>query len=109
MFETTEFRDSLTKIVEQEARSAGLRQYQTSVVYFLQNLATENESELVDRELRKAAGLRRGVPDALGSARELIKTASDIARAVGRDTLTLPDMQAAYRVKFCQVWPFCKQ
>ena len=74
----------------------------------LQGLAATNESTLMDSEVRKAASARRGIPDALNSARQLIKESATYAAAEKRTVLNLEDVEKAYRAKFCQFWPFCK-
>ncbi len=108
MFETPSFQESLTSVISNEAAASGLTQYEQSVVRFLQHLATANEPELNAIELRKVASARRGVPEALSSARELARLAATYAANDGRKVLSLSDMETAYRAKFCQVWPFCK-
>lgn len=108
MFEQSQFRELLERETSSTAGQSGLRFYNAAVVDYLQRLASENEVILMETELRKAQGSRRGIPEALVSARLLVKEASRVASAAGRDTLQVEDMQVAYRAKFCQVWPFCK-
>jgi hypothetical protein len=108
MFETNFFKKQLTDAIIAEAGENNLRQYEDSIVEYLQGLASQNEPDLMERELRKSASARRGIPDALKSARELTREACRYAAADKRPLLKLSDIQAAYRGKFCQVWPFCK-
>ena len=108
MFETQQFEDDLDKVISRTAGNQGLTKYQNSAVRFLRDLAISNESDLMIHEVKKAAGLRRGVREALKSAELLTREASRYARDDNRDTLTQADMQKAYQANFCQVWPFCK-
>lgn len=107
MFETPQFREQLTQIILREARAAGMDQYENSIVEYLQKLAVENEPILMERELKKTTG-RRGIPDALASAAKLVQEASRYAASDKRTTVRESDIQKAYGLKFCQVWPFCK-
>lgn len=108
MFETNAFKRRLADALYEEATDKGLAGYEPEAVTFLQDLAIANESILMERELRKAAGTRRGITDALASARELAQEASRYARSEKRNTLSESDMEKAYGAKFCKVWPFCK-
>lgn len=108
MFETGSFKDQLTDAVSRETGNNNLEQYENRIVDYLQTLASENESTLMDSEVRKAASARRGIPDALKSARELTREAAGYAAEEKRTVLQLGDIQKAYRAKFCQYWPFCK-
>ena len=108
MFETTRFKEQLTDVVTREALNNNLEEYEPAIIDYLQRLASENESVLMERELRKTAAARRGIPDALRSAVELTKEASRYAAAENRKLLRVSDIRAAYSAKFCQVWPFCK-
>jgi hypothetical protein len=110
MFETEGFKNELTRGVARGTEISGLLEYETRIVDYLQRLASENESPLMEREVRmhKVASERRGVPDALNSATELTKEASKYAAADRRTLLRMSDIEAAYRAKFCQFWPFCK-
>jgi len=108
MFETDDFRDLLTNAVVSEAANRGLTEYRLSIITYLQTLAAQNESPLMERELRKAASDRRGIPAALDSARLLIRESAKYAAAEKRTVLHLDDVEKAYKEKFCQVWPFCK-
>jgi len=107
MFETRDFRARLTEAVSSEAAGSGL-EYETEIISYLQRLASENESILMEREMQKAASERRGISDALISAKILARDASRFAVAEKRTVLKLTDVEAAYRAKFCQFWPFCK-
>ncbi len=109
MFETEDFKKQLDTAVSRETGSSGLKEYETQIIDRLQRLASENESSLMDSEVRKVASERRGIPDALNSARELTRAASRYALAEKRTVLKMSDIEAAYKEKFCQVWPFCKQ
>lgn len=108
MFETDEFRTQLQQTVSNEAARGGMERYETEIVDFLQRLASENESALMEQELRKSASERRSIPDALRSTVELTRTASEYAKSERRDTLQVSDMERAYQARFCQVWPFCR-
>jgi hypothetical protein len=68
MFETEAFKEQLASTVSTEAGRNNLERYQTGIIDYLQGLATQNESTLMEREVRKAASARRGIPDALISA-----------------------------------------
>jgi hypothetical protein len=109
MFETESFRDELERTVSAEAANNNMTHYQTAAINFLQEQARQNEPILMDREIRKAAGTRRGIPDALASARELVKEAAQYAAADKRTLITRADIEKAHNAKFCRVWPFCKQ
>jgi len=109
MFETEEFREQLESAVSSEAARNNLERYQTASIEYLQRLALENERTLMESEGRKAAGVRRGIADALRSARELTREAAKYAAAEKRTLLTRSDVEKAYQAKFCQVWPFCKE
>jgi len=108
MFETTQFRDQISEVVAREAGGASLTRYETGIVNYLQNLATGNESDLMEQEIRKAVGTRRGVPEALESVARVVQDASRYASMEKRTTLTLEDVQKAYALNFCQIWPLCK-
>jgi hypothetical protein len=109
MFETQRFKEQLVEAVSMEVANNKLERYEPAIIDYLQRLASGNESDLMERELRKAPGTQRGVRDALNSARELTKEASRYAAADKRMVLRLPDIEAAYKARFCQFWPFCKQ
>lgn len=108
MFETESFKNQLTAAISAEAANNNLEHYEPGIVDYLQGLASENESTLMDSEVRKIASARRGTPAALNSAKELAKEACKYASADKRTLLKLSDIQTAYRAKFCQFWPFCK-
>jgi hypothetical protein len=108
MFETESFKKQLESAISAEAGSGGLTQYETAIIAHLQRLAADNESTLMERELRKAASERRSVLDALNNARSLAREACRYAAAEKRTVLELSDIDTAYRAKFCQFWPFCK-
>jgi len=107
MFETEIFRAQITSVVRQVAGKNNMGRYENSIVKYLQELASENESVLMERELRESPAQRRGIPDALQSVEELTREASRYALAEKRTVLKLADIQKAYEAKFCQVWPFC--
>jgi len=109
MFETEGFKNQLTDAVSREAGNNNLKEYEIRIIDYLQRLASENERTLMDSEVRKVASERRGIPDALNSARELVKQASTYAAAEKRTVLTQSDVEKAYQARFCRVWPFCKQ
>jgi len=109
MFETEGFKAQLTQVISLEAFNNNLEEYETRIVDYLQHLASENEDVLMEREMRKAAHIQRGVNDALHSAIELTKDASRYAAAENRSVLRVSDIEKAYRARFCQFWPFCKQ
>jgi hypothetical protein len=108
MFETQGFKEQLTSVISSQAGTSGMAEYETRIADLLQGLATENEPVLMESELRKTASSRRGIPDALTSTRTLIREASSYAIADRRKILTKADVEAAYRAKYCQVWPFCR-
>jgi hypothetical protein len=108
MFETQSFRDQIKDAVIVEAASRNLTEYETAAVDFLQREAANNERTLMETEVRKIASLRRGVPEALQSARVLAKLAADYAIADRRSVLRESDIRAALASKYCQVWPFCR-
>jgi hypothetical protein len=108
MFETDDFKKQLEGAVASEADYRGLKEYEDSIIDYLQRLASENERPLMLKEMRKAASARRGIPDAVNSARILVRRASRYAAAEKRTVLTQSDVEKAYRAKFCRVWPFCK-
>jgi hypothetical protein len=109
MFETQRFKEQLAEAVSMEVANNNLERYENAIIDYLQRLASGNESDLMERELRKAPGTQRGVRDAVNSARELTKDASRYALADKRTTLRVVDIDAAYKARFCQFWPFCKQ
>ena len=108
MFETESFRRQIEDTVGSEAGRSGMERYSEGIAEFLQKLASDNESILMDRELRKTAAERRGIPDALESVRVLTREASRYAAEERRTTVQLADFQKAQQTRFCQVWPFCR-
>lgn len=108
MFETNQFNEQLTNTIRLEAANNGMKEYETGIVNFLQTLAINNESILLEEELKKSATLRRGIPNALQSTKYLVETAAKFAQADKRSTLRLSDMQQAYQASYCRVWPFCR-
>lgn len=108
MFETQEFRNQLANAISSEAAQNSMTEYQTAVVDLLFDYARTNEADLMRVEFTKALPQRRGVNDALQSARTLVSDASAIARNNNRTLLTRADIEVAYKAKFCRVWPFCK-
>jgi hypothetical protein len=106
MFDTSEFRTELTAAISGEASRNGLG-FEDTIIDYLRNLAVENENFLMEQERKKATG-RRGIVDALESAALLTREASRYVSSDRRKTITLSDIQAAYKAKFCRVWPFCK-
>jgi hypothetical protein len=108
MFETEEFKEELERVLISAARRRGLSHYAPYAALFLQRLATQNETILLEAEERKAVWQRRGQTDALNSARELAKFAATLAVRERHDTLTFEDVRAALEAKYCQVWPFCR-
>jgi hypothetical protein len=85
-----------------------MTEYQTAIIPYLQNLATANESVLMENEMKKAVGARRGILDALESAGAIVSEAATYAQAEKRTVLQVVDMQKAYAAKFCKVWPYCR-
>jgi hypothetical protein len=71
MFETTQFRDQIAEAVGRETRTP-LTHYETRIIDYLQDLAVGNEPVLMERELTKAAGARRGTRDALVSVSSVL-------------------------------------
>jgi len=108
MFETQDFRNQLTNAISTEAAENRMGRYQTAIVDLLFDYARNNEADLMPIEFTKALPQRRGVANALESARTLVRDASLIARNDNRDLLTRADIEVAYRAKYCRVWPFCK-
>ena len=107
-FETESFRNQITEAVEREAGRASLTRYETGIVEYLRGLAVGNESILMEQEVKKAAGARRSIPDALASVSRVVQEASQYASLEKRGTLTLADVQKAYAANFCQIWPLCR-
>lgn len=108
MFETDQFKDRLKDIISNEAATNQLKEYEVAVVEFLFSRARDNEATLMRAELTKSAALRRGMTDAIQSARVLAKAASALARSESRTVLTAGDMEKAFQAHFCRVWPFCR-
>ena len=108
MFETIEFRQQLQTAVAEAVGSAGMANYQELIVNLLWMMARNNESALMEAENRRPYGPRRGIPDALRSAGDVIQTAGLIARRDGRTLLTVNDVVGAYHARFCSIWPFCR-
>jgi hypothetical protein len=108
MFETENFKTQLTDAITREVGASGLAEYDARIIEYLQRQAAGNEKVLMEQEIRKVAGERRGVANALISARKLIKEASKYAAADRRTLLRMSDFQTSYAALFCQVWPFCK-
>jgi hypothetical protein len=108
MFEGNQFREQLQQAIADETAHRGLERYEDSIIAFLQELAVSNESVLMESEAERPITARRGIPDALQSARSLVEEAANFTRADGRTTLTLGDMEGAYKIRFCSVWPFCR-
>jgi histone H3/H4 len=109
MFETEGFKEQLESTVSRETARNNLDRYHTGIIDYLQGLAIRNESTLMEREARKSASARRGIPDALISANILVEEAASYAAADNRKLLTRADIEKAYQAKFCRVWPFCKE
>ena len=107
MFETDSFKSQIDETIRQEAGRRGMARFQLAIVDYLQDLAKENERELMEHELRKTTG-RRGTQDALRSVAVLVEYASLYATAENRTLLKMEDMRKAYQAKYCSVWPFCK-
>lgn len=107
MFETEDFKKQLTATVSVETAQGGLAQYETAIIDFLQGLAKGLEPILMERELKKTTD-RRGIPDALRSAADLVREGAAYAAAEKRTVLQLTDIRKAYEAKYCKVWPFCK-
>ena len=108
MFEGPEFKRNLVDVVGAEVLRNEMESYHTDIIDFLISHAVSNESYLMEIENKKAADQRKGVSEAYGSARDLVRTASAIAAEAERTTLTLEDVEAAYRDRYCRVWPFCR-
>ena len=108
MFESAEFKNMLQDAVGAEVLRNNMESYHVDIIDFLVSHAKSNESHLMEIEERKNIKERRGVPEALGSARDLIRTASAIAADAERSTITLQDVESAYRDRYCRVWPFCR-
>ena len=108
MFETTVFGSQVEEAISSETQRGGLEHYETTIVRFLQSLATENEAALMKIEETKMLGQRRGIREALESVRSLARGAAIRARFESRTTLKLEDIQTEYKARFCQFWPLCK-
>jgi hypothetical protein len=108
MFETQSFRERLADTISRHVTANNLTEYDSTIVSYLQQKAVDNEKALMDIEHKKSASSQRGVNDALVSAITLIREASKYAIADRRKLLTKADVEAAYKAKYCQVWPFCK-
>ena len=108
MFEHPEFKRKLVDVVGAEIVRNDMESYHADIIEFLVSHAISNESYLMEIENRKAAQQRKGDSEAFGSARDLIRTASAIASKAQRTTLTLEDVESAYRERYCRVWPFCR-
>lgn len=108
MFETNQFKEQLTNTISLEAANNGMETYETGIVNFLQTLATNNESVLFEEELKKLASQRRGIPNALQSTKYLVEIAAKFAQSEKSTTLRLSDMQHAWEVSYCRIWPFCR-
>jgi adenylosuccinate synthase len=108
MFETEDFRKQLENAISSTAAQQGMTEYQTAITTYLQSLATVNEPVLMENEMKKAVGARRGIYDALESARALVSEAATYAQSEKRKVIQVVDVQKAYSAKFCKVWPFCR-
>ena len=108
MFETDEFLTMLRAAIVYDTSMAGLKEYEPSIVGFLQRLAIQNESALMEIERRKTPSERRGMRDAEASMHKLIKQAAGYAALEKRTVLKEVDVEQAYRALFCGVWPFCR-
>jgi len=108
MFETARFKTLLKETIAGEATNQGFTQYEIGIVDLLQLRATENASVLMERELRKSPGMRRGISDALSSAREIIVLASAYAVADKRTVLRVSDVDAALSGTSFRAWPFIR-
>ena len=108
MFESPKFKRELEDVVGAEVLRNDMESYHTAIIDFLVSHAKSNETYLMEIENRKSVNQRKGVSEAFGSARDLIRTASDIASKDQRTTLTLEDVESAYRERYGRVWPFCR-
>lgn len=108
MFETQDFQDKLAREVFAVASRYNLRVEGKTIVAYLQQIAVRNEPELMKREMRRLPFDRLGVDAALKGVRTIVTEAAGYALAAGRKDISLPDIAAAHRAKFCQIWPFCK-
>lgn len=108
MFETQGFRNALEQVIESQASSEGMRTYESQIVDYLRDLAFGNERDLMKAEESRPVGERRGIPEALTSARRLVIIGARFAAEDNRTLLKMGDVERAYRAQFCSVWPFCK-
>ena len=103
----SEFVDEIKAQVSKSAGGGGMKQYRTAIVDRLSEHLARSKQLRESEELRKAASERRGKQDALEAVDRLVKEASRIASADGRDTVTAEDFDQSYTNQSCTVWPFC--
>jgi len=105
--ESDDFRAEIESRVNRTAGSSGMSHYQQAIVSQLMSHLNEKKGVRLLEESKKAAHLQRTKLDALNSVQVLIETAAQYAREDRRTTVTKDDLDKAYKVKFCMVWPFC--
>lgn len=107
MFETREFGDRLSREISNVALAYGTT-VEPTIPGVLQDIALQNEAILMERERLRPITERRGIPEAIGSARIIIADAAGYARSARRTQISVADVSEAIRIKFCQLWPFCR-
>jgi hypothetical protein len=101
------FRNRIEEQVRNSAGRYGMRQYHTAIVGWIAEKIEENREVRVLSEMKQTASLRRSESDALNSVDLLLNYASENAKANDRETVTVADVQEAYRAHFCNFWPIC--
>lgn len=109
MFETDQFRKQLRETINQASWNKGMRKPgdEEEIIELLISFAIQNERHLMLIESKKPIYSRKGISDALSSARALVDEAYK-TKTEKLDTLTIEDIRRAYINKYCQIWPFCK-
>ncbi len=102
-----QFRDEIDEYIRLNAGSFGIKTYHISIADLLFKYAQDNADDVILTESVKTASLQRGQQDAINSLAVLLIEACNIAQMEKRSELTESDMDAAYKKKFCRVWPFC--
>lgn len=108
MFETRQFRSQLEERRGLAQRISGVR-IADEVVDILRFLAMAHEEHLMLAEQRRPSWERqRGLADALESAGRLLEEAIRVTREQRLYEVGIDQLAAAYRKKFCEIWPFCR-
>ena len=106
MFESAFFTDLLNAVVREEVSASELEDYPIYIVTFLQGMAVDNENKNSEAEFFKIEGEKRGIPEALDSARKIVRKAIEYAVERNKSVLTVEDIQTAYVSFHGQSWPF---